>query len=137
MKNIDLDKLNNGRIETSKQKIAEVIRLVGDQCVILKEDHVPADGVKKFSKAICMLEKAVEDLHYACSHFKWNDDVCDLVDGAVGKFGMVVAELIVTDDKIADDSIIGYNAIDGIILLSKALGVLALWFDDETDDPDK
>ena len=130
MKTIDLDKLNNERIESSKQKIGEVIRLVGDLCVILKEDHLPADGVKKFSKAICILEKANEDIDYACSHFSWNDDVCDLVDDAIGKFGMVIAELMVTDSKISDDSIIGYNAMDGIVSLSKALAALAIWFDE-------
>ena len=130
MNNKDLDDLNNGRIETSKQKIAEVIRFIGNQCVILKENHLPIDGVKMFSKAICMLETANKDILYACSHFGWNDDVCDLVDDAIGKFGMVVAELMATDSKIADDSIIGYNAMDGIVALGKALATLAIWFDE-------
>ena len=57
--------------------------------------------------------------------------VCDLIDEAIARLGMVVAELIITVDDIENESLMSYNAFDGITAMGKALATLVRWFDDD------
>ena len=131
--NKQLDELNTKRVETTKKQVAHAIRLVANDADMIKEGHKPLLGEQDFAHAINLLESANQDMHWACEHFNWDTAVCDLIDEAIARLGMVVAELIITVDDIENESLMSYNAFDGITAMGKALATLVRWFDDDQD----
>ena len=132
--NIDLDKINTDRVETTKKRIVHAMNLI--KSYVGNERVIPSNKVNTVindvSHAINLLESAEKDMKYACDHFDWNDDICFLIDDAVLYLGHFLSECLYPEEEL-DESIIGANITDGYIILSKVIATLVRWFDDDVD----
>ena len=81
--------------------------------------------------AVNLLEAAVEEMRWACEHFRWNTGVCDDIDKACAKLGVCLA--ILEDDEDPDPMFAGAVASEGLAILGRVLANLIRWFDDEQD----
>lgn len=128
---IYMDKTNNERVERTLKRVAHAIRLIGTpiQC------HIEGHGNYNILKANCshavnLLEAALQEMHWACEWFEWDDGVCDQIEDSCGHLGMLLAAL--EEDKI-DEIDVECNGKTALNVLAMALATLNRWYDDEQD----
>lgn len=139
---IDLDKLNMRRVDTSLSKIAEAVREVertGLPTMRFDEKFDAAEQkktecVKRLAKAVNLAAAAREDMDFACQHFGWNDEIVSDMDEAVGRLGAAVAKILQVEPAM--DEAAG-EASEAQVKLSVVLAALAVWNDDDSSGADK
>lgn len=137
---IDMDAVNNERVETTKKRVAHALKILNAVASKLPEedggcDEVALkDAVKNVGKAMSLLTVASEEMGFACSHFKWDDMILMDFDGVIAKLGNALADVIYEgcDDEDESCSFEFKSWVEEAhAQLAKVLGTLVNWFNED------
>lgn len=137
---IDMDAVNNERVETTKKRVAHALKILHAVASKLPEedggcDEVALkDAVKNVGKAMSLLTVASEEMGFACSHFKWDDMILMDFDGVIAKLGNALADVIYEgcDDEDESCSFEFKSWVEEAhAQLAKVLGTLVNWFNED------
>ena len=137
---IDMDAVNNERVETTKKRVAHVLKILRAVASKLPEDDNDCDGavlkdaVKNVGKAMSLLTVASEEMGFACSHFKWDDMILMDFESVIAKLGNALADVIYTgrDDEDEGCSFEFKSWVEEAhAQLAKVLGMLVNWFNED------
>ena len=137
---IDMDAVNNERVETTKKRVAHALKILHAVASKLPEEDVDCDeavlkdAVKNVGKAMSLLTVASEEMGFACSHFKWDDMILMDFEGVIAKLGNALADVIY---ECCDDADEGCSfefkswVEEAHAQLAKVLGMLVNWFNED------
>lgn len=137
---IDMDAINNERVETTKKRVAHALKILHAVASKLPEEEDGyskeelEDAVRNVGKAMSLLTVASEEMGFACSHFKWDDMILMDFEGVIAKLGNALADVIY---KGCDDAYEGCSfelkswVEEAHAQLAKVLGTLVNWFNED------
>jgi hypothetical protein len=129
-KTIDLDEVNDKRVETTKKRVAHSLLLLNDSMIYAVSDATRA--IKLASKAMSLLSVASEEMTYACEYNKWDLDVVDTINDSISKIANAIAPVVYHSDEEPDMEY-GFKCDiqEAHDTLSKAFGYLLVWDDED------
>ena len=137
---IDMDAVNNERVETTKKRVAHALKILHAVASKLPEEDVDCDeavlkdAVKNVGKAMSLLTVASEEMGFACSHFKWDDMILMDFEGVIAKLGNALAIVIYEGCDDADEGCsfeFKSWVEEAHAQLAKVLGMLVNWFNED------
>ena len=137
---IDMDAVNNERVETTKKRVAHALKILHAVASKLPEEDVDCDeavlkdAVKNVGKAMSLLTVASEEMGFACSHFKWDDMILMDFEGVIAKLGNALADVIYEGCDDADEGCsfeFKSWVEEAHAQLAKVLGMLVNWFNED------
>lgn len=140
-KDLTLDALNEGRVETTKLRVAHAICLLSPIVVMLEDfdktdEHVESeDNIDKdcheIAHALNLLETGSEEFKWACDHFKWDIGCHMQIEDAIVNLGRALAFL--RSDMYTNKVDPLFMVKEAVVILSMVLGNLERWFDETQD----
>lgn len=137
VKNIDLDKLNEDRVEKSRLRVAEAIVEIDSTGLsripfYLSDDdeHVCWESAqKKLAKAIYLVSDSREEMDFACRHFHWNDEIITDLDSVLEQLGIALAAATVKNVENGSSA-----AFEAVAKMAPVLAALTTWNDEDEED---
>lgn len=124
--------INNERFENTRRRVAHAVMLVS-RARLASSDTFDAE---KIGQAISLLEHASEEMKWACEFFDWNDEPCSLIDDAIISLGEAIAPIVYDKDEADYECEVKAALSEGLTNLSKALGHLVIWNNDNIHEED-